>query len=148
MDHYADADLIHKIVHPDDRDRLDAWFAAPDARPLRLRWVRRDGQTILTEQRIRVLRDTSGEVVAIEGVAREVADPLREEAVLRVGPLTIDRLRQSVRLGGRPVHLTPSEFRLLSLLAERSGAVSRTELSQHLWESDFAGSGRVCEAHI
>src|SRR3954462_5963100 len=47
-DHYEDADLLHKMVHPDDRGRLEAWFAAPDARPLRLRLVRRDGHTILT----------------------------------------------------------------------------------------------------
>ena len=40
-----------------------------------LRWQRNDGTTIWTEQRKTPVYDTDGELVAIEGIAREIEDP-------------------------------------------------------------------------
>jgi len=45
--------------------------------------------------------------------------------------------------------LTPSEFRLLTLLASEPGRVfTREELVRHLWQSDFLGDRRAIDVHI
>jgi len=67
----------------------------------------------------------------------------------RVGELELDLIRHRARIEGRPLPLTPSEFRLLALLAEDpERAVSRREIMQHLWESSFVGDQRACDTHI
>ena len=69
--------------------------------------------------------------------------------VRRLGGLTIDLGRHEVLVDGERVHLTLSEFKVLSLLAEQPGdAVSRRELMQHLWASEHVGDEHACEVHI
>jgi two-component system response regulator RegX3 len=68
---------------------------------------------------------------------------------LRVGSLELDPLRHEARVGGEVKRLTPSEFRLLLLLAKDPGRVfSRREIMQHLWDSDYVGDQRACDIHI
>jgi DNA-binding response OmpR family regulator len=70
-------------------------------------------------------------------------------AFKRIGSLTLDLVRHKVELDGREVQLTPSEFRLLALLAEEPERVySRREIMQHLWESSYVGDERACDIHI
>jgi two-component system KDP operon response regulator KdpE len=68
--------------------------------------------------------------------------PPTAEAVTRVGPLVIDRAIHQVLLAGRPLALTPTEFRLLDALAIQPGAlVSHAKLAELLWsEADASGS--------
>jgi len=69
--------------------------------------------------------------------------------VRRLGGLQLDLGRQEVTVDGRRVHLTLSEFKVLSLLAEEPGSVvSRRELMQHLWASDYVGDEHACEVHV
>jgi two-component system response regulator RegX3 len=70
-------------------------------------------------------------------------------AFKRVGSLTLDLTRHKVSLDGGELQLTPSEFRLLALLAEEPERVySRREIMQHLWESSYVGDERACDIHI
>jgi PAS domain S-box-containing protein len=71
---YADPDLAYKLVHPDDRDHLVALGRGRilDGLPLELRWVRKDGTVIWTEQRNVPVFDGQGRLVAIEGVVRDI----------------------------------------------------------------------------
>jgi two-component system response regulator RegX3 len=67
----------------------------------------------------------------------------------KVGGLAMDFTRHQVSVDGRPVQLTPSEFRLLGLLATKPGRVfSRREIMEHLWESDHVGDEHACEVHV
>jgi PAS domain S-box-containing protein len=148
-EHYADPALGFKIVHPEDFQRLrQLATSVPDGSPVLLRWIRKDGRVIWTEQRNVPVFDDDGQLVAIEGVAREVPKPREADWTLQVGGLVIDRLEQRVLVDGSPVHLTPAEFRILRVLAERRDVVSREELVRELWGSDFTASGRACEVHI
>jgi DNA-binding response OmpR family regulator len=71
------------------------------------------------------------------------------EPTIHVGGLTLDLPRHEVNVDGRDVNLTPSEFKLLALLAERPGQVfSRTQLLEHLWQSPHIGTPRACDVHI
>ena len=70
-------------------------------------------------------------------------------AVRRVGDLELDLRQHTVTIDGRAVELTPSELKLLVLLADDPGrAYSRRELMQHLWDSAHVGDLRACDAHI
>ena len=69
--------------------------------------------------------------------------------VRRLGGLQIDLGRHEVSVDGDRVHLTLSEFKVLSLLAEQpERVVSRRELMQHLWASEHVGDEHACEVHI
>ncbi|MDQ3865938.1 MAG: response regulator transcription factor [Actinomycetota bacterium] len=80
---------------------------------------------------------------------RELDRDESEHASYVAGDLRVDLARHEVRVEGKRVRVTPSEFKLLALLAERrEHVVTRREIVQHLWESSYAGSENVCEAHI
>jgi len=67
----------------------------------------------------------------------------------RVGGIRIELERHAVEVDGRPVELTPSEFRLLALLAGAPGRVfSRDEIMRHLWRSTYTGDRRACDNHV
>ena len=69
--------------------------------------------------------------------------------VREVGGIRIDLAQHEVVVGGRSVRLTPSEFRLLTLLSERPGHVfSRREILQHLWSSPHVPDERTADAHV
>jgi two-component system OmpR family response regulator len=70
-------------------------------------------------------------------------------SVLRYDDLEMDRLRRTVRRRGRPVELSPREFRLLEfLLLHPEQVITRTRLLQAVWDMDFDPETNVVEAHI
>jgi two-component system, OmpR family, alkaline phosphatase synthesis response regulator PhoP len=73
----------------------------------------------------------------------------RGPVLQRVGDLVIDVLRHSATLEDRPLQLTRSEFRVVTLLASEPGRVfTREELVEHLWEGDFDGDRRAIDVHM
>ena len=68
---------------------------------------------------------------------------------IAIAGLTIDLDTHEVVVDGRAVQLTPSEFRLLRLLAEEPGRVfTREQIMEHLWRTPFVGDTRACDTHI
>jgi two-component system response regulator RegX3 len=66
-----------------------------------------------------------------------------------IGGLSVSLVEHEVIADGTPVALTPSEYKLLSLLAEKPGCVfTRREIMQHLWRSRYVGDERACDAHV
>lgn len=149
-EHYADPALGLKLVHPQDQEKLvGAMRTPPDGRPLRLRWIRKSGEVIWTEQRNVPVFDDDGTWIAVEGVAREVPGPEVDGSVRRVGAVEIDLVANRVSVDGRAVHLTPSELAILVLLTSEPGRVfSRQEIMEHLWGTTAVGDGRTCEPHV
>jgi len=65
------------------------------------------------------------------------------------GGITIDLARHTVVVDDETVSLTPSEYKLLLLLAASPGKVfSRYQIMEHLWESSYVGDARACDVHI
>jgi DNA-binding response OmpR family regulator len=65
------------------------------------------------------------------------------------GALRIDTERHQVVVRGRPVDLTPCEFKLLSALAGTPGRVfSRFELINRVQGYDYEGYERTIDAHV
>jgi DNA-binding response OmpR family regulator len=65
------------------------------------------------------------------------------------GTLTLDGHRYEVRKNGRPVNLTPSEFKVLFTLASNAGRImSRGELVEKALGYGFEGYERSVDAHV
>ena len=70
-------------------------------------------------------------------------------AVSRVGDVEIDFTTHRVLVAGEPVHLTPTEFRLLAILAREAGRpLSPEQILSDLWETDQVGPDGACRTHI
>lgn len=76
QEHYADPDLGLKLAHPQDRHLLDAieHGQIDQACPIVMRWVRKDGTVIWTEQRNVNIFNEAGELTAVEGIARDITE--------------------------------------------------------------------------
>jgi len=76
--------------------------------------------------------ELSARIQAVLNRARH--KPLTERNVLRIGDLEVDLDRRELRREGQPVALTPTEFRLMEVLARNAGkAVAETELVREVW---------------
>jgi DNA-binding response OmpR family regulator len=65
------------------------------------------------------------------------------------GPLVLDTAAGVLRRGSEPVHLTVTEFRLLSEMAENGGLVlSRRALLERVWEHGYFGDERIVDVHV
>jgi DNA-binding response OmpR family regulator len=71
------------------------------------------------------------------------------DAVRHAGDLSLDLAGQTARIGARIIELTPSEFRVLALLAAEPGRVfSQREIAQRLARGAAAADERVCDVHV
>jgi DNA-binding response OmpR family regulator len=70
------------------------------------------------------------------------------QRIVSVGDLSIDLGRHEVSVDGEHVRLTPTEVRLLTLLATEDRAFSRREILEHVWETTFVPDERSCDVHI
>jgi PAS domain S-box-containing protein len=97
-EHYADPDLGFKLVHPEDRHLLEkvATGELDPGQPLTLRWVRKDGSIIWTEQSNVYIHDEHGDLVAIEGIARDVTERKGMEEALRDSQQTMQIIFDSM----------------------------------------------------
>jgi two-component system phosphate regulon response regulator PhoB len=69
--------------------------------------------------------------------------------MLRLGSLEIDVPRHLVTLGGAPLVLTATEFKLLEILLRRRGRVqSRDRLLQDVWGYDNPIDSRTVDTHM
>jgi two-component system phosphate regulon response regulator PhoB len=69
--------------------------------------------------------------------------------ILNVGAITIDREEHRVSVGGTMVELTPTEYKLLLILAERRGRVqSRAHLLETVWEAAPDIQTRTVDMHV
>ncbi len=82
-------------------------------------------------------------------IRRRTLDRRDGSGILRIGGIAVDASRHRVEVDGSPVHLTPTEFRLLSLLGSKPGEVySRTQIMRHLWQSEYVPDSRSVDVHI
>jgi DNA-binding response OmpR family regulator len=83
---------------------------------------------------------------------RAVLRRTREEtgpAELEAGRLRIDRARHRAEIAGDAVDLTPTEFRLLALLAAAPGRVfSRSQLVERALGGESEATERTIDAHV
>ena len=94
---------------------------------------------------------SSRELLArIKAVLRRQSEP--EEllpSTVESGPVRMDVERHVVSVGGAPVKLPLKEFELLELLLRNSGRVlTRGQLIDRIWGSDYVGDTKTLDVHI
>jgi DNA-binding response OmpR family regulator len=88
-------------------------------------------------------------VARVRAILRRAGPQRAAEQVIAAGDLRIDTERREVRLAGREVHLTPTEFDLLRTMAEHRGRVfSRSQLMEAALGETFEGYDRAIDSHI
>jgi len=89
-------------------------------------------------------------VLRVAAILRRVKSGREEsEDVKQVGPLRIESNAHRVTVDGREVDLTPTEFKLLLLLAERKGRVQpRNLLLEIVWEAAPDIQTRTVDMHV
>jgi DNA-binding response OmpR family regulator len=68
---------------------------------------------------------------------------------VEVGEMILDLDKSCLKKREDEVHLTPKETKLMALLMKNVGkVVSRTELMQEVWNTEYMGDTRTLDVHI
>ena len=86
----------------------------------------------------------------VRAVLRRVGEgEYKGPSEVRFGDLLVDFVGHQVEVRGKPVHLTPTEFKLLEVLIREPGrAFSRLELLDRVFGYDFEGFERTIDVHM
>lgn len=85
----------------------------------------------------------------IEAVLRRSRGSVSGDECARFGNVRVDFRKHEVTRAGKPVVLSPVEFRLLQYLVERRGAVvSREELLEKVWNLNGDTLSRTVDVHV
>ena len=69
--------------------------------------------------------------------------------IVSCGPISINTLEQSVLSDGEAVTLTGHEYRILEYLMLHAGkVVSKTELTEHIYDQDYDRDSNVLEVFV
>jgi two-component system OmpR family response regulator len=75
--------------------------------------------------------------------------PVVSDSRLRYADLELDEETLRVTRAGRPLQLSPTEFKVLRyLIANRERVLSKAQILDHVWDYDFAGNSGVVENYI
>ena len=94
----ADPDAAWSAVHPEDREKARAMRTHPEASgdPVVLRWVHPDGSIVCVEHRNSPVYDASRQLIAFEGIGRDITEPLAIQTRLRDSESQLRRLAASL----------------------------------------------------
>ena len=86
-------------------------------------------------------------VARIRSLARRCAP--ERPVCLQVGGLELDPVRREVTLGGERIDLTAKQFTVLHFLMQHPDEVlSKADIMDNVWGSDFDGSDNIVEVYI
>jgi PAS domain S-box-containing protein/putative nucleotidyltransferase with HDIG domain len=90
---YADPQLMFTMVHPDDAAEMAALMRSlsPPDQPVLMRWIGKDGITRWMESRLVPVRDSAGQLLAVEGITRDVTERKRAEEELRFTRFVVEQ---------------------------------------------------------
>ncbi len=158
---YADPALFVKILHPDDQRLVEAAMRGEiELEPLSvLRWVHKDGSIVWTEHRHIPIFDQAGDVLAVEGIARDITERKRAEESLRKLSRAVEQSASIIVITDAQGHIEYANPRFTETtgytLAEAIGQHTRILKSGHtspeeykrLWETITAGKEWRGEFH-
>jgi two-component system phosphate regulon response regulator PhoB/two-component system alkaline phosphatase synthesis response regulator PhoP len=85
----------------------------------------------------------------IKAVLRRGAERIQTKKIIIGGMLVIDLERHEVSRAGMPLELTPTEFKILSVLASKKGRVfTRDQILDNLWGNEKIVLDRTVDVHI
>jgi PAS domain S-box-containing protein len=135
-EHYADPDLGVKVIHPDDRYLYDEIVAGQRiGEPVVLRWIRKDGSIVWTEQRNVLIIDSSRNLVAIEGIARDITERKRAEAELSRREFLLRESQRIGRIGSYVFDIRNGTWTSSEVLDQIFGIDSKAEKTLSSWSA-------------
>jgi len=88
-------------------------------------------------------------VARVRAILRRTREGPAPQEIVAVGDLEVDLRRREARQRGAVVALTTREFDLLAFLANNLGlALSRQQLLDGVWGSDWYGDERTVDVHV
>jgi DNA-binding response OmpR family regulator len=88
-------------------------------------------------------------VARVRAILRRTREGPAPQDVITVGDLEVDLRRREARRAGEVVALTTREFDLLAFLANNVGlALSRQQLLDGVWGTDWYGDARTVDVHV
>ena len=91
-------------------------------------------------------------LLRIHAILRRGSSPASAARVrppLRYADLTLDESAHEARRAGRPLKLSPTEFRLLTCLVSHCERVlDKREILQQVWQYDFSGDTRIVDTYV
>ena len=77
------------------------------------------------------------------------SNPFQNKDILRVGPVTLNKLRHEVLIDNREIELSSKEFELLEYFMINHGiALSRERILNHVWDYNYFGDHRTIDTHV
>ncbi len=104
---YADPEIFRKLLHPDDRPLIETLAQGPST--LILRWQNKAGDWRWLEHHFAPIFDTAGDLVAVEGIARDVTEQALRDASQKNQVAELEQFRQIVRLAAHQLNNTLTE---------------------------------------
>jgi PAS domain S-box-containing protein len=133
-EYYAVPDLVLTLMHPDDRHLLTAVAEGRLSwdEPQVFRWVKKDGSVIWAELRNVPFYDDTGNLVAIEGIARDVTELKQYSEQLERS------LREKEILLKEVHHRVKNNMQVISsLMSLQAYATGNDEIADALRESEM-----------
>jgi len=88
-------------------------------------------------------------VSKVKALLRRFKEEEKQDNVVKIGSLTIDRDEYKILLKGKEIVLPRKEFELLSLLTSKPGKVfKREEILDKVWGNEVVVGGRTIDVHI
>ena len=168
VDHAADGQEAEWLAFENPYDLIILDLMLPRKNGMEVLKTLRDGG-VSTPVLILTARDTKEDVVKgldrgaddyltkpfnLEELLARVRALLRRQSgeaptVIEAGPIKIDPSRKEVTRDGQSIHLTAKEYALLEYMARHAGTVlSRTQLSEHVWDMNFEPTSNVVDVYI
>lgn len=88
-------------------------------------------------------------VLRVKNLLRRGQAPEEKQEVVEFGDVSVDIPRHQVTVKGKPIELTATEFKLVTVLMQRRGRVqSRDQLLRDVWEYDTLIDTRTVDTHV
>lgn len=88
-------------------------------------------------------------IARLEAIVRRRGEPIERPSQLSVGSLKLDLLARTASRGGRRIELLNKEYQLLAYLMRHAGqVVTRTMLTEAIWDYSFNPGTNVIDVHI
>jgi two-component system OmpR family response regulator len=136
--------LVKRLRDDSDRDRIPVIFlTAKDGVEDKISGLTAGGDDYVTKP------FSLEELIArIRAILRRTGGPA-DDGRLVVADLELDLVGHQVHRAGRPVSLSPTEFKLLEYLMTNTGrVVSKMQILDHVWAYDFGGDLSIVESYI
>ncbi len=88
-------------------------------------------------------------VLRVQAQIRKLPGRTSASDLLQIGEIVVDRAQPSAEIDGRPLALTATEFKLLTVLMERTGRVqSRERLLSDVWGYEAPIESRTVDIYV